>query len=439
MWSNMRGSLLDFVAGSRETLSVEQRLFNTLTATILTIGILIVPISGFFSPNPLLVILAIIPLSIVGTAYAASRLKGISRPFTFPVLMSLYLSAIVVWVTAGGLEGSGPIYAIVLLCVTIVVYPKSPPLLTLLLFLLTYCGLIGAEQFYPEAFTGHNHPTQRLVSVGSALFIGLILLSIMLHAIITAYADEENLTTRLLEDLRSSEGSLHKANTFKKELIGMAAHDIKNPLTGILLSAELLEMPTLSDDQRAQLASSVTEETKRVLSIVERILDSEAAESGEISISNQRVVMPELLYAAARRWRASASEKEVFVEVSSVIGREITTDPRLVQQILDNLLSNAIKFCSPGDMVHLKCWTTEDETSLVVIDNGPGMTQEDQSRLFRAYTQGENKPTAGEHSSGLGLNIVQRLTHALGGTVKVDSVLDEGTTFEVCLPNTPKA
>ena len=218
----------------------------------------------------------------------------------------------------------------------------------------------------------------------------------------------------------------------------MAAHDIKNPLTGILLSAELLEMPTLSEPQRIQLANSINKETKRVLGIVERILDSEAAESGEIAVSYQRVRVPELLYAAARRWRASASEKEVYVEVSSVIGRLISTDPKLIQQILDNLLSNAIKFCSAGDTIQLRCWTTDDETSIAVIDNGPGMTTEDQSRLFRAYTQGDNKPTAGEHSSGLGLNIVQRLTHVLGGTVKVESAINEGTTFEIRLPNEPK-
>jgi len=175
-----------------------------------------------------------------------------------------------------------------------------------------------------------------------------------------------------------------------------------------------------------------------VLSIVERILDSEAAESGELSVSYQQVAALELLYTVARRWRASATEKEVIVEVLRADTTEITTDSRLVQQILDNLLSNAIKFCSAGDLIQLKCESTSDMTSLIVTDNGPGMTAHDKSRLFRAYTQGGNKPTAGEHSSGLGLHIVQRLTNALGGSINVTSVLNKGTTFEVQLPNKPK-
>lgn len=432
MWSNPQRSLLDLIAGPRETLTIEQRLFNAMTAAVLFLGLIGVPASSWFAPNPVLASIAILPLAALGGAYLLSRLRGIYKPLIIPTIALMLLCDIVVWLSAGGSSGPAPVYAIALLAITIMITRVHSGIIVSLFSVLVF-GLFAVERFSPHWITEFDSPAQQSGAVVLAILLSGLLLVMTLRALISAYGEQEHLSTRLLKDLRESETSLHQANAFKTELIGMAAHDIKNPLTGVLVTAELLQMDAVSLSEQHELVDTIMGETNRVIEIVERILDSEATQHGEIRVIPEMIELPTVLFEAAHRWRAAAAEKGISLEVATVIARPFSTDPRLLQQVLDNLLSNAIKFCSHGDTIAIQGWGTETEAVISVVDSGPGISEADCKDLFKPYRRGSNHPTAKEHSSGLGLSIVQRLVTALGGGIVVESHVGVGTTFRVKL------
>jgi two-component system, sensor histidine kinase and response regulator len=110
-------------------------------------------------------------------------------------------------------------------------------------------------------------------------------------------------------------------------------------------------------------------------------------------------------------------------------------DREAMDQVLDNLISNAIKFSSPGKTVRVSVKLgAAGEAILRVQDEGPGFSEEDKSRMFRRYCRLSARPTAGEPSTGLGLSIVNKLVHAMGGELSCASALGEGATFTIKLP-----
>jgi signal transduction histidine kinase len=233
--------------------------------------------------------------------------------------------------------------------------------------------------------------------------------------------------------LRAMRDRLEELNAEKTQLLDMAAHDLRNPLTGVMLSLEAVD----TDDrgERRRVIHEVTALTRHMVQLINDLLDVQMLENGRRALhlvaldpaDVVREVMAENRLAAARK-RISL----VFEPPEASVC--VQADAGALHQVIDNLLSNAIKYSPVGGGVWVSVERREATVCLAVRDQGPGISHADMRRLFTKYARLGARPTAGESSVGLGLAIVRQLAEAMGGKVACQTGLGRGATFTVSLP-----
>lgn len=226
---------------------------------------------------------------------------------------------------------------------------------------------------------------------------------------------------------------LYRLNEEKSLFMGMAAHDLRNPLQGIRLKAELL---SLGGDPAARAAGrdicAAVDEGVRLLN---RLLDLEAIETGRTGARRQPVPLgPVVARACAlHQPRARAKRIELIPEQGEAAPQALG-DPDTLAEVVDNLLTNAIKFSPHGRRVWVGSGTDDGSAVVWIRDEGPGFQPEDKARAFKRFAKLSARPTGGESSTGLGLAIVKRLVEDMGGRIELDSEPGHGATFRVFLP-----
>ena len=115
----------------------------------------------------------------------------------------------------------------------------------------------------------------------------------------------------------------------------------------------------------------------------------------------------------------------------------ITTNKDLLSRILDNLLTNAIKFCAKGKTIDFSIWQENEIIKFAIKDEGPGISDEDQKKMYKKFQKLSARPTGGESSNGLGLSIVKVLVDKLDGNIEVNSQLGKGSEFIIKLSSIP--
>jgi signal transduction histidine kinase len=263
-------------------------------------------------------------------------------------------------------------------------------------------------------------------------------------------------------DIEIVNATLHEQNerlmeldNEKNEFLGIAAHDLKNPLSAMRGITEVLIMDNerMGASDRAVFLRQTLLTIDRMIELVRNLLDINAIERGGITLSPLRVDFTALVRDVLAEYRYHAEEKSltlVFDETTHIIGR---ADTKALRQIVDNLISNALKYSPKGKRVMARL--SQHETSefmavdqrdilarpkrvavvrLEIQDEGEGISEQDMKRLFGKFARLSARPTGGEHSTGLGLSIVKRLVEAMGGRVWCESELGRGATFIVEMP-----
>lgn len=222
----------------------------------------------------------------------------------------------------------------------------------------------------------------------------------------------------------------------KNEFLGIAAHDLKNPLTSIIgMSKLLLNMGhQLSEPQKLQYCERISTSGERMMHIVTNLLDVNALESGQLNLSPETIDLGKLLNETAQQYEEMLKAKELRAVIHADCTVMIRGDVGACTRIIDNLLSNAIKFSPPGRHIWLHLSEQGGMGRLEIKDEGPGLSAEDQTHLFTKFSRLSPTPTAGEHSSGLGLSIVKKLSEAQEGRVHCVSTPGQGAAFIVELP-----
>lgn len=265
--------------------------------------------------------------------------------------------------------------------------------------------------------------TQQYTLIGTAIFT-LIMVGLLVALIILARQ-----RSQALHDLRV-------ASEDKDALLGIVAHDLKAPLSNIREMAQLItEQPNPSPDDH-RLGGLILQEAQRGEQLVRNLLDFETLAKGKQNPQPERFELVSLLDQVASTYRSSAKAKSIELIWHSQLQRAtLHLDPVYLTRIIDNLLTNAIKFSPMEGRVTLGLAPQQAGLQIWVADQGPGISEADQSRLFQQYQRLGNRPTKGEASTGLGLSIVRSLSEALGIQVSVHSRLGEGTTFTVHIPS----
>ncbi|MCK6505080.1 HAMP domain-containing histidine kinase [Myxococcota bacterium] len=228
----------------------------------------------------------------------------------------------------------------------------------------------------------------------------------------------------------------------REHFMRVASHDLRNPLTRILSTVELVrEMVAPGEVMTPELhhlLAGVGDAAQRMGRIIEDFVDLQAMQDGALSLDQERLDLDALLEPALERQAAWAREKGISLQVERRCGAWVLGDRDRLDQVLDNLIGNAVKFSRGGTTVRLRCQQAAGRVRVEVQDEGPGLEAQDLGLAFQRYARLSAKPTAGEASSGLGLSIAREIVEMHGGAVGVqNNDPPPGATFWFDLPLEP--
>lgn len=241
------------------------------------------------------------------------------------------------------------------------------------------------------------------------------------------------------ELLAAQEEQLRHANKFKNDILGIVAHDLKNPLAVILGRTEMLSDLLSIDPPQIEPARSQIEHVRltarRLTEMVDILIADAMSDALDIRLRQQPLDLAALVDEAASANRPLAERKGQRILVRSPVTVNATGDHARLREAVDNLVSNAIKYSPPGTGIDISLERRDGEASIKVKDHGAGLSPEDMSRLFGRFQRLSAKPTGGESSTGLGLSIAKRIVELHGGTIRASSDgPGAGATFEIVLP-----
>ena len=232
----------------------------------------------------------------------------------------------------------------------------------------------------------------------------------------------------------ATNAALRETDALRTDLLGFAAHDLRSPLTGVVGYAELVadEAPPGSDLR--DYAAVIQKDAARMLALIDDLLVTAALDGRNVELDPSPTDLAPLLaeVADAFRPRAEAKGQSLGLDVPDGPVRAALDRDRF-REVLDNLVSNAVKYTPTGGAIRLTL-VAGDDVRVTVADNGPGLTAEDQAKLFGRFQRLSARPTGGESSTGLGLSIARDLVALHGGTIEVESAHGEGATFTVRVP-----
>jgi signal transduction histidine kinase len=224
----------------------------------------------------------------------------------------------------------------------------------------------------------------------------------------------------------------------RAQFLAVVSHEMRTPLTSIISFSELLrgESDGLSPDGQRFLGI-IERNADRLLRLIDDLLMLNRLEAGGVPLELTQVSLPGLAMEIVKSAAPMAAKSGVTVHLDAGQGPQVLADPRRITQVLDNLIGNAVKFSNVDGLVRVKLRYVRGTWRIDVSDTGIGIPADEAARLFGPFVRGSNARSAGLPGTGLGLAIVKSLVEMHGGHVKVESVLDEGTTFSVFLPTRP--
>lgn len=281
-----------------------------------------------------------------------------------------------------------------------------------------------------------------MISIGAFFLASLLLLVIILQVRAYYILKRQNsiITKQSIEIQKQNEAlarqnqQLNDLNVEKQQIIGVVSHDLKGPFNRIFAIMQLMSMSgdNLTDDQK-EYVGKIHQIAVDGLNMVRNLLDSRQIEEKILDLTLEPIELKPYVSSFVKNFRTVADRKKINLHFKSPDGVVVMADRLYLSRILDNLLSNAIKFSEKEKNVTVSIENSGEQALLTVTDEGPGISEEDQKKLYLKFQKLTARPTGGESSTGLGLSIVKTLIEKMGGHVNCKSQLGKGAAFSITL------
>jgi len=269
-----------------------------------------------------------------------------------------------------------------------------------------------------------------LVAIGCILY--------MTHLVVTVR--QSSSTTGALQSARDAEQTARRkaevASAAKSDFLAVVSHEIRTPMNAVISAANLLRRTRLDSQQREHV-SMLIDAGDVLMGLLNDVLDFSKIEAGKMELESADMVVRDRLSTIVRLWepRALANGVRLKMRIAPDVPAAVRTDPLRVQQILFNLMSNAVKFTHEGEIRIEASWT-DGRLNMAVTDTGCGIPADRLGQIFNSFEQADVGTTRRYGGTGLGLAISRKLAELMGGSLSVQSVDGEGSTFVLSLPMT---
>ena len=286
-------------------------------------------------------------------------------------------------------------------------------------------GSFCAIDHHPRRWTERELATLRDLAAS-------VMTEIELRTALALRARAERARAALLERESAARQEAEAAARFRDEVLAIVAHDLRNPLMGILANASLLLRAPASEEVRAKRLHTIRCTGERMGRLIGDLLDVAAIQAGRLAVEPQRLEVAPLLTAACEIIQPQAVERglELTCRAADAIP-DVRADQGLVLQALGNLLENAVRYTPAGGRITAAAELIGDEIRISVSDTGPGISEDDVPHLFKRFWRARRHPEGG---AGLGLAIARGVVEAHGGRIWVESRVGQGCTFYMTLP-----
>ncbi|MCO7186933.1 MULTISPECIES: ATP-binding protein [unclassified Pseudoalteromonas] len=245
-------------------------------------------------------------------------------------------------------------------------------------------------------------------------------------------------------DLKCAVTKAEQASRAKSDFLAMISHELRTPMNAIIGSLELLSLQKHNPEEM-ELLETASVSAKNLVDILNDILDINKIEAGKLELEFREFDISKTLHNVLLTFASNAEKRRVSLKVieSEQLPTMLYCDENRIRQVLFNLLSNAIKFSGPpakasGNVVIEVDWQVQShsqgELSILVKDNGIGIDEKTQKKLFHPFTQADKSTTRVYGGTGLGLAISRKIVDLMGGRIGLKSKLDRGSIFRVCIP-----
>ena len=226
------------------------------------------------------------------------------------------------------------------------------------------------------------------------------------------------------------------ANEFKSQLLDLAAHDLKSPLISIRGFAQLLRTELGTADATRDSLEAIQRLSQSMLSLINELLDVSSIEQGRLQLVRRQVDLSTVASSVAELHRNTAQRKQQRLVVTPAAPGTclVLADVGRLQTCVENLVTNALKYAPASSTIEVRVEKFGAEARVSVLDEGPGLTEDDHRKVFGRFQRLSARPTGGEPSTGLGLSIVKQIVELHGGRVNVETRATGGCMFFIDLP-----